>query len=89
MRKSINVIGIIKSKSEPKTVNRKNGIASEVCDAIIYDETGEMPITLWDDAVEKYNDGDKISITNGYTNEFRGVFSLNSGKFGIIQLIQD
>jgi len=39
------------------------------------------PFDLWQMFFD-FTDGDKIVISNGYTNEFKGEVSLTKGKFG-------
>ena len=45
-----------------------------------------MKLTLWGDDIKAVNVGDKVQITNGYTNEFKGEVSLTKGKFGQMQI---
>ncbi len=85
MRGGINLKAKVKEKKEPRTVNLKRGGSTDVCDAIITDveDTGdEMNFTLWGDEIQKVNQGDIVVITNGYSNEFRGVVSISTGKYG-------
>ena len=83
MRSGINIEGTIKNKGEPRTVNMRNGGTIDVCDAYLVDsQGGEIKLTLWGDDIAKVNNGDKVVITNGYTNTFKGEVALSRGKFG-------
>jgi len=86
MRSGVNVEAEVKSKGEPRTVNLKSGGTVDVCDAVISNgdgtEDNQMKLTLWGDDIKAVNVGDKIVISNGYTNEFKGEVSLTKGKFG-------
>ena len=42
----------------------------------------EIKLSLWGDDIKAVNVGDKVVISNGYTNEFKGEVSLTKGKFG-------
>ncbi len=89
MRSGVNVEANIKSKGDSRTVNLKSGGTIDVCDAIISNgdtEDDEMKLTLWGDDIKAVNVGDKIVITNGYTNEFKGEVSLTKGKFGKMEI---
>ena len=89
MRSGVNVEANVKSKSDPRTVNLKSGGTIDVCDAVIADAEGEeneMKLTLWGDDIKAVNVGDKVVITNGYTNEFKGDVSLTKGKFGKMEI---
>mgnify|MGYP000288900961 CR=1 FL=1 len=85
MRSGVNVEAVVKSKGDPRTVNLKSGGTVDVCDAVISNgetEDDQMKLTLWGDDIKAVNVGDKVVITNGYTNEFKGEVSLTKGKFG-------
>ena len=90
MRSGVNVEAVVKSKGDARTVNLKSGGTVDVCDAVIAngDETedNQMKLTLWGDDIKAVNVGDKVVITNGYTNEFKGEVSLTKGKFGQMQI---
>ena len=80
--RGITVEGKIESITEPRTVNLRSGGTAQVADAIVSDETGSIKLSLWDDQINTVKQGDKVSIENGYTQEFRGQNSLNIGKYG-------
>lgn len=89
MRSGINVDAKVKSKGESRTVNLKRGGTINVCDAVISDGEGqdnEMKLTLWGEEIEKVKQGDRVVITDGYANEFRGEVSLTKGKFGKMEV---
>lgn len=90
MRSGVNVEAVVKSKGDARTVNLKSGGTVDVCDAIIVngDETedNQMKLTLWGDDIKAVNIGDKVVITNGYTNEFKGEVSLTKGKYGKMEI---
>ena len=86
MRSGVNVLAEVKTKGEKRNVNLKTGGNVDVCDAVIMDETGEMKLTLWAEDIDKVKSGDKIAITNGYINAFRGEPSITKGKFGKMEI---
>lgn len=88
MRSGVNIEGKIERKGETRTVNKKAGGTIDVCDAyLVDDQGGEIKLTLWADDIQKVNDGDRVKITNGYTNSFKGEVSLTKGKFGQLEVI--
>jgi len=88
MRDGVNIEGTVERKGEPRTVNMRKGGTIDVCDAFLVDaEGGEIKLTLWGDDIPKFNNGDKIKITNGYTNSFKGEVALTKGKFGQMEII--
>ncbi len=90
MRSGVNIEAEVTSKGESRTVNLKSGGTIDVCDAVIANgektEDDQMKLTLWGDDIKAVNVGDKVVITNGYTNEFKGEVSLTKGKFGKMEI---
>jgi len=87
MRSKINIEGTIKSKGDVRSINKKDGGTTSVCDALLTDGSGEIKVTFWGEECEKVSDGIKIRITNGYTNSFKGEVSLTKGKFGRMEIL--
>lgn len=84
--KSVNVIAKVISKGEVKKVtSNRDGSSHIVCDALIGDETGCIYLTLWDENVSKVNEGETISIENGYISFFKGSMRLNIGRYGRLE----
>ena len=87
MRSGVNIEGTVERKGESRTVNMKSGGTIDVCDAYLVDSAGgEIKLTLWGDDIPTVKDGDKLRITNGYTNSFKGEVSLTKGKFGKMEV---
>jgi len=81
---NVNVEGTITEVGEGRTFS-KFGREMTVANAILQDDSGSIKLTLWNEDVSKYKEGDKVKITNGYVNEFQGEKQLTSGKFGQIE----
>ncbi len=90
MRSGVNVEAEVTEKGEPRTVNLRSGGTIDVCDAVIANgektEDDQMKLTLWGDDIKAVKVGDKVVITNGYTNEFKGEVALTKGKFGKMEI---
>jgi replication factor A1 len=81
--RAVNVTAKVVSKSEIRDIPMgRDGSAHKVCDALVGDETGSIYLTLWDDNIEKVNEGDTLRIENGYVTLFKGNMRLNIGKYG-------
>lgn len=76
----------VKSKAEPR-VMEKYGKELKVANAVVSDDSGDIALTLWNDDVDKVNEGDTIRISNGYVSEFNGKKQLTSGKFGKLEVV--
>jgi replication factor A1 len=84
--KAVNVTAKVVSKTEMREIPMgRDGSPHKVSDALIGDETGVVYLTLWDDNIEKVNDGDTIRIENGYVTLFKGNIRLNIGKYGKLE----
>ena len=81
---NIEVEGVIKEVGETRVFS-KYGKDLKVANAIFSDDSGNIKLTLWNDDITRFKDGDKIKITNGYASEFQGEKQLTSGKFGRIE----
>ncbi len=82
MRNKIDIEGTVERMEAPRTVNLKMGGTTDVCNAFLVDEAGEIKLTLWGDEITKVKNGSKILIKNGYTNTFKNEVSLGKGKYG-------
>ncbi len=78
--------GIVKEIGEKRTFN-KFGRNLTVVNAILEDNSGTIKLSLWNDDAERFKEGDKIKVINGYVNEFQGEKQLTSGKFGKIEKV--
>ena len=88
--RAVNVTAKVVSKSEIREIPMgRDGSAHKVCDALVGDETGVVYLTLWDDNIEKVNDGDTIRVENGYVTLFKGNMRLNIGKYGKLEPAKD
>ncbi|RLF17944.1 MAG: DNA-binding protein [Thermoprotei archaeon] len=74
---------VVVEVSEPRIVRTRYGVA-KVADALVKDDTGEVKMSLWNEQISLVSPGDRISIENGYTTQFRGNIQVNVGKYGRI-----
>jgi len=82
---NVDVEGIISEIGDTRTFN-KFGKELSVANATLKDDSGAIKLSLWNEDVTRFKNGDNIKITNGYVNEFQGEKQLTSGKFGKIEL---
>jgi len=88
--RAVNVKAKVVSKSEVRNVAAgRDGEPHTVCDALIGDDTACVYLTLWDENIEKVNEGDTINIGNGYVTLFRGNMRLNIGRYGTLQVSEE
>ena len=84
--RQVNVTVKVVSKGQAReTTSRRDGSTHRVVDALVGDETGSVYLTLWDDNIDKVNEGGTISVKNGYVSLFRGSMRLNIGRYGSME----
>lgn len=83
---NVEVEGTIKEIGETRSFN-KFGKQLSVANAILKDDSGSIKLTLWNDDINRFKNGDKVKVSNGYVNEFQGEKQLTSGKFGKMEKI--
>ena len=71
------------SKGEPRAFQSARGSGS-LCKVAVKDETGEVSLTLWNDQINQFEEGDKIVLENGWCSEYRGDKQISTGKKGTI-----
>jgi len=87
--RAVNVTAKVVSKSEVRNIAAgRDGAPHSVCDALVGDETGCIYLTLWDDNIEKANEGETLSVKNGYVSLFRGNMRLNVGRYGALEVAE-
>jgi len=88
--RAVNVTAKVVSKSDVRNIaTGRDGAPHRVCDALVGDETGCVYLTLWDDNIEKVNEGKTIRIGNGYVSLFRGNMRLNVGRYGTLEVAKE
>lgn len=86
----VNLIAKVLEIGEEREVSSsRDGETHRVAEALIGDETGTVLLTLWDDYVDKFHEGNVIEISNGYANLFRGSLRLNIGRYGEAQVVEE
>ncbi len=76
--------GEIIEKEDAREVITKFGKKTRLANAKLKCEDGEIKLTLWEDDIDKVNNGDKIKLEDGWVTEFRGELQISTGKNGKI-----
>ncbi len=86
--RNVNVTIKVVNIGEPRSVtSRRDGLVHRVAEALVGDETGCVLLTLWDDQISAFNNGDVIEVKNGYTSLFRGFLRLSIGRRGATEKV--
>ena len=76
---------IVSKNPVREVISRNDGSTHRVTEALAGDETGTILLTLWDDDIEKVDEGNVFEVNNGYVTLFRGSMRLNIGKYGRLE----
>jgi ssDNA-binding replication factor A large subunit len=88
--REINVVVKVISKTDIRSVTTKmDETPHKVCEALVADDTGAIYLTLWDEAIDKVQEDQVISITNAYMNTFKGSMRLNIGRYGSYEVVEE
>lgn len=83
---NVNIEAEVVSKDSEREIN-KYGRKLRVANVTIKDDSGSISLVLWNEEIDKVNEGDKIKIENGYVNEWQGTPQLTLGKFGKLTVL--
>ena len=73
-------------KSDTREVTTKYGKVLKVANCKISDETGTVALSVWNDDVDRVKVGDKITIRNAYSKDFKGMSQLNLSRASSIEV---
>ena len=65
----------------------KYGSAGKLRNLRIKDSSGEADLTMWNDDVDKFSQGDTLKLTDCWVKEWNGNIQLSSGKKGKVEKI--
>ncbi len=81
--RNVNVRVKVVSKGLAKNVtSRRDYSLHRVAEALVGDETGCVVLNLWDEKIDKFDEGAVFDIKNGYTSLFGGYLRLNIVRYG-------
>src|SRR3989338_4689431 len=84
--KKVDVIVKVLGKNEVREVTSKlDNSTHKVTEANVGDASGVILLTLWDDMIDKVEEGKSYKITNGYTSLFQNKLRLNIGRYGTLE----
>ncbi len=81
-------VKVVQKGEARETVSRQDGTTHRVLDALVGDDSGAIYMTLWDDNINKVNEGETVMVKNGYVRPFKGSMRLNIGRYGTLEPAQ-
>jgi len=81
--KKVDIEGKVIGKNEIREVTSKlDNSSHKVTEVLIGDDSGCVLLTLWDEAIDKVEEGKSYKVVNGYTSTFKNSLRLNVGRYG-------
>jgi replication factor A1 len=85
--RGVNVLAKVIEKAPERTVLSKfDRTEHKIVEATIADETGAITLVLWDDNIDKINEGDTIELENAFVKVFKRSMQLNIGRYGTLKV---
>lgn len=72
----------------PRVVNGKHG-QKRITLAVLTDDTGEIPVTLWEEQIDAVEEGARVVVTGAYTRDWAGELQLNIPRDGSIEIVDN
>lgn len=86
----MNIVAKVVSKSEPRSVGSQyDQSRHNLSESLIADETGAIQLVLWDENIDKVEEGNTVRISNAFVKVFRGKMQLNLGRYGKIEVLDE
>lgn len=77
----------IVSKGDVREFATERG-SGRVCNCAAKDDHGdEISVTLWNEDIDKVEEGSKVKIEKGWVSEFQGNLQVGAGKFGTLTVL--
>jgi replication factor A1 len=86
--RGITATGKIARMGEVQFRRRRDGPTLKFAEAVLQADGNVCNLILWGSETDRVKVGDDIRIINGYTRAYNGKVSLQSGKYGKIEVLQ-
>lgn len=81
---NVAVTGTIVKLGEPRDIITKFGKKLRTAEGTLEDETGSIKLSLWGEDADRFSEGDRVKVENGWVSSYKGDAQLSAGKFGKI-----
>jgi replication factor A1 len=80
-KENVDLIFKVLEKNEERMTRSGNRVA----EALVGDETGVVIMTLWENDIDKIEEGKTYNLKNGYVTLFKGSMRLTIGRSGSVE----
>ncbi len=85
---NISIQAKVIDKAEPRNVQTRYG-PKQVADVTLEDDSGQIFMSLWENDINSVSVGDTVSISGGYSTQFKDKLQLNiprkTGKLEVLK----
>ena len=71
---------VVVKKSEVRAVTSRDGVPLLVCSVTLADDTGEIPLAVWNSQIGTISEGDRVEVRDARVRSFRGQLQLSLRK---------
>ena len=71
---------VVVKKSEVIAVTSRDGVPLLVCSVTLSDDTGEIPLAVWNSQIGTISEGDRVEVRDARVRSFRGQLQLSLRK---------
>lgn len=82
----VEIQGVIKEISPPREF-QKMGRPGRVANSSVADETGSVTLTLWNEDIDRFSEGDTVKVVNGFVKEWQGTLQISAGRYGSLEKV--
>jgi len=86
--KNVNLEAEVVSIEAPREIQSRAGQPLKVANATLRDSSGTITLVLWNDDIDKVQEGAQVRVENGYVNTWQNQSQLTLGKFGKMTVVQ-
>jgi replication factor A1 len=87
-RKVKTVVKIVKKISEKDVISKIDGLKHKIAEFLVGDNSGCIIMSLWDDLIDKIDEGSVYEIENCYIHIFNKSMRLNLGRMTSMRPIE-
>jgi len=86
--KNVCFTAVVVKKSEARAVTSRDGVPLLVCSLTLSDDTGEIPLSIWNNQIGTIFEGDRVEVRDARVRSFRGQIQLSLRRTGKLTVLE-
>ncbi|MBD3262546.1 MAG: single-stranded DNA-binding protein [Candidatus Altiarchaeales archaeon] len=83
------IFKVLETLETKQVVSRQDRTKHNVADVLVADDTGSIILTLWDEDIEQFSEGEVYEVSDAYTSIFKGMLRLNIGRYSSVKRLEE